>query len=287
MSSAEAQREADATDAIRCAPAAQDTARQFLPAALEILETPASPAGRADRRHHHPVLRDRDRLGDLRPCRHHRDRAGQDRADRPHQDHPAAGDRHRLGDPCAGRRPGHGRPGPGRTRPHGDAGRAQACGAGSDREPARRRAPGGAARQLRAPARSRAISWRPPGASEAGYRADARRRCWRRPPSSWQSSLRSTSRSSRSVPKPQSVTATIAKIDASLPLVEETADDPAQGDGDPVRQPHRLSRRPDPPGRPAERAHRAAAQAGRDRGRPPGAGAAARADQGRVTSARC
>ena len=204
----------------------------------------------------------------------------QDRADRPHQDHPAAGDRHRLGDPCPGWRQGIGRQCSDRARPHRDPGRAQAGGAGPDRKPARCRAAVGAARQFRASCASRDIE-EPAGASEVESRGRARP-CWRRPPSSRRSLPRSSSRSPRSTPRRNRCTAAIAKIDATLPLLEETADHPPQGDGYPVRQPHRLDRRPDPPDRPAERTHRAGTQAGRDRGRAPGAGAAARPDQVRL-----
>ena len=81
----------------------------FLPAALEIVETPPSPIGRAIAATHHRALLPRAGLGLLRQGRHRRHGAGQDRPERPHQGDPAVRDRRRARHPRARRADGQGR----------------------------------------------------------------------------------------------------------------------------------------------------------------------------------
>jgi hypothetical protein len=78
----------------------QRDAREFLPAALEILETPASPAGRMVALTIILFFAIAIGWAIFGHLGHHRDRHRQGGADRPHQDNPAAGNRHCLGDPC-------------------------------------------------------------------------------------------------------------------------------------------------------------------------------------------
>ena len=88
----------------------------FLPAALEIVETPPSPIGRAIGGRHHPDVLHRPGLGLVGHDRHRRVGDRKNPAERPHQGRPAVRDRGGALDPGAGRADGQGRRRADRTR---------------------------------------------------------------------------------------------------------------------------------------------------------------------------
>ena len=81
----------------------------FLPAALEIVETPPSPIGRAIGAHHHPAVLRGAGLGLVGHDRHRCVGDRKNRAERSHQGHPAVRDRGGALHSGAGRAGGQGR----------------------------------------------------------------------------------------------------------------------------------------------------------------------------------
>ena len=128
----------------------------FLPAALEITESPPSPIGRAISQRHRGLLRCVG-VGVIRQRRHRRQRDGQDRAGRTHQADPAIRDRRCPCHPCARGTEGQSGGRPARARPDDDGWRPGApeerygCGR-TRRRAAARGARGGSACRLPAAA---------------------------------------------------------------------------------------------------------------------------------------
>ena len=129
----------------------------FLPAALEITESPPSPIGRAIAAMHHRGFLRRAGVGVIRQRRYRRDRDGQDRAGRTHQADPAVRDGHCPRHPRARRAERQGRRRLDRARPDDDGCRPGAPeersrGGRTRRRAAARGARGGSACRLQAAA---------------------------------------------------------------------------------------------------------------------------------------